>query len=355
MYAKVFQQIYKSSLAKVGPWEALVTFQQMLILADWQGIVEETAESIAAISTVPVDIIKKGIEVLEQADPESRNPDEDGRRILRLNPNRTWGWRITNYTHYRDMKNDEERKAYNARYYATVVKPKRAKREANNSIQENPLQNLKNSDSNYSVPAASAASPTPPSSPTPPTTATATADSAAAGGDELTKTEVTGKIKTVKSQSIKTAFLHAAYTAVHLAAPDVDLPADAKPVAIYQPLLDIFNEFGDGAVAEVSRRLALVNLKNAVRPADVGNALTLYDPMKGFSNDTELPPSKSVPPPSPHLDTNRIHALYAQGENVGYIGSVCYCSSAKVLEVLGVTAAEAYAHNKAALEARHVP
>ena len=112
MYAKVFSSMYHGSLATVGPWEALVTFQQFLILADRLGVVDMTAEVIARISTIPLDIIRKGIEVLEQPDPASRNPNEHGARIKRLSEHRDWGWIIVNHAHYRAIRSAEERRDY---------------------------------------------------------------------------------------------------------------------------------------------------------------------------------------------------------------------------------------------------
>ena len=117
MYGKIFKQIYKGTLAMVGPWEALVTFQQMIILADQDGVVDMTPDALSRETTIPLDIINKGIEALSLPDPESRTPDEDGRRIVLLSDGRSWGWRIVNYQHYRKLQTDEERRAYHRRYY----------------------------------------------------------------------------------------------------------------------------------------------------------------------------------------------------------------------------------------------
>lgn len=116
MYGKLFEQMYNGTLGTKGPWQALVTFQQMIILADRNGIVDMTPEVIAKRSTIPLDIILEGIKVLEQPDPGSRTPDEEGRRILRLNPARDWGWRITNHAHYRKIRSEEERREYMRNY-----------------------------------------------------------------------------------------------------------------------------------------------------------------------------------------------------------------------------------------------
>ena len=117
MYGKIFKQMYKGTLAMVGPWEALVTFQQMIVLADREGVVDMTADAIARETTIPIRIIAKGVEALELPDPESRTPDHDGRRIIRLSADRTWGWQIVNYAHYRKLRSEEERREYHRNYW----------------------------------------------------------------------------------------------------------------------------------------------------------------------------------------------------------------------------------------------
>lgn len=119
MYAKVFAQIYDGTLCTKGPWQALVTFQQLLVLADQDGNVDMTASAIARRTTIPLEIISLGIEELLKEDPESRTPTEEGRRILPLCEGRTWGWRIVNYKHYRALKREEERRNYHREYWHT--------------------------------------------------------------------------------------------------------------------------------------------------------------------------------------------------------------------------------------------
>lgn len=116
MYAKIFRQIYEGSLCTRGPWQALVTFQQFLILSDRFGVVDMTAEAISRISTIPLDIIKVGITSLEQEDNESRNPSLDGKRIIRLAEHRDWGWQIVNYQEFAKIRSAEERREYQRRY-----------------------------------------------------------------------------------------------------------------------------------------------------------------------------------------------------------------------------------------------
>ena len=111
--------MYDGSLATRGPWEALVTFQQLLVLADRFGEVDMTAAVISRRTTIPEDIIKRGLEVLQTPDQESRRAEEQGRRIVPLDPGRSWGWRIVNYQHYHSIRSAEERRDYQRAYMRT--------------------------------------------------------------------------------------------------------------------------------------------------------------------------------------------------------------------------------------------
>lgn len=109
MYAKVFQSIYDGTL--VEDWRALVTFQQMLILASADGVVDMTAASISRRTGIPLEIVTAGIAKLEEGDPHSRTPDFDGRRISRLDQHRDWGWFIVNHKKYRAKITKDEKNA----------------------------------------------------------------------------------------------------------------------------------------------------------------------------------------------------------------------------------------------------
>lgn len=117
MYAKIFAQIYDGTLCTNHPWQALVTFQQLLVLADQEGNVDMTARAISRRTGIPLEIIELGIAELLLPDPESRTPDEGGRRIMPLVEGRDWGWRVVNYVAYRSLKREEDRREYHRRYY----------------------------------------------------------------------------------------------------------------------------------------------------------------------------------------------------------------------------------------------
>lgn len=112
MYGKVFSSMYDGTLATKGPWQALVTFQQMIVLADKDGVVDMTAHAISRRTSIPLEIIEAGIAELALPDPESRSAVEDGRRIVLLEGHRTWGWQIVNYAKYSALRSAEERREY---------------------------------------------------------------------------------------------------------------------------------------------------------------------------------------------------------------------------------------------------
>lgn len=116
MYARIFQSIYDGTL--VEDWRALVTFQQMLVLCDADGVVDMTPRAISRRTGIPIEHIEAGIRVLESPDPTSRTPNEDGRRILRIDPHRDWGWRLVNHQKYKDIRTEEDRREYMRRYMA---------------------------------------------------------------------------------------------------------------------------------------------------------------------------------------------------------------------------------------------
>ena len=141
MYGKLFSSMYDGSLAMVGPWEALVTFQQMIILADYEGFVDMTAEAISRRTIIPLEIIKKGIAELESPDAQSRDATNEGRRIERISDKRDWGWKILNYTKYRQIRNAEERRAYMRDYMKAkrAAKPAPANKDTGDVLERIPM------------------------------------------------------------------------------------------------------------------------------------------------------------------------------------------------------------------------
>lgn len=107
-YAKIFASIYDGTLAE--HWQALVTFQQLMILSNARGVVDMTPFSISRRTGIPLEIIEAGIAVLAAPDPRSRSKEADGRRIVLLDPGRDWGWRLVNHAYYRGLMSATDKK-----------------------------------------------------------------------------------------------------------------------------------------------------------------------------------------------------------------------------------------------------
>lgn len=109
-FSKLFGSMWQGSL--YGRFEASAVFMVFLSLCDRDGHVDMTPEAIAGTCGWPLDFIRSGIAELEKPDLRSRTPNEDGRRIIRLDDHRDWGWMITNYAKYRDEMRSMDRREY---------------------------------------------------------------------------------------------------------------------------------------------------------------------------------------------------------------------------------------------------
>lgn len=96
-----------------GHWQAIVTFQQMIVLADADGIVDMTPQAMSARTSIPFEIIEAGLKKLEAPDPYSRTPGNDGKRIELIDEHRPWGWHIVNHEKYKKLRDADEVRAQN--------------------------------------------------------------------------------------------------------------------------------------------------------------------------------------------------------------------------------------------------
>jgi hypothetical protein len=110
MFAKIYTQIFDSSIA--DDYRVRHVFEDLLKLADMTGAVDMTVEAIARRTNVPFEEVQRGIERLCEPDPNSRSRAQEGRRLVSLDSNRTYGWLIVNYTHYRNLRDEEARRSY---------------------------------------------------------------------------------------------------------------------------------------------------------------------------------------------------------------------------------------------------
>lgn len=126
-WAKVYRRLWDGTM---GPdWPTWSVWVLMLAHADADGVVDMTQEALAARGGIPLEAVCAAIARLEAADPRSRSQTEDGRRLVRLDPGRDWGWRVVNYPAYRAATSAERVASFRerelAKRNATVTAPSR--------------------------------------------------------------------------------------------------------------------------------------------------------------------------------------------------------------------------------------
>jgi hypothetical protein len=111
MYAKLFASLYQGTLR--GKPDEILVFTNLLAHTTRDGVVDKHFRAIAEETGLTIEAVKAAIEVLESPDPESRSPEADGARIVRIDEHRVWGWRVVNHGKYRAIKNEEDRAEQN--------------------------------------------------------------------------------------------------------------------------------------------------------------------------------------------------------------------------------------------------
>jgi hypothetical protein len=137
VFAKIFSQIFDSSIS--SDYIVRHTFMDLLVLADRDGVVDMTTDAIARRTNVPEEMIVHAIAKLAAPDAQSRSHEEDGCRLVPIDSHRSWGWQIVNYEHYRNLRDEEARRAY----FRDAKREQRSKEcadspAASNSVKDSP-------------------------------------------------------------------------------------------------------------------------------------------------------------------------------------------------------------------------
>ncbi len=111
MYVKLFSSLYQGTLR--GRSDEILVFTNLLAHADQHGIVDKHWRAIAEETGLPRERVELAVINLEAPDPESRSPEMDGCRIVRMDQHRAWGWQIVNYGKYRALRNEDDRREQN--------------------------------------------------------------------------------------------------------------------------------------------------------------------------------------------------------------------------------------------------
>ena len=108
MYAKLFASLYQGTLR--GKSHEILVFTNLIAHCDKEGFVDKHFRAIAEETGLTVDEVKAAISELEKPDDESRSLDLDGRRIIRIDDHRNWGWQVVNFLKYRSIRDEETRR-----------------------------------------------------------------------------------------------------------------------------------------------------------------------------------------------------------------------------------------------------
>ncbi len=120
-----FVKIYRSILGSSVSNDVMTRhiFMDLLLLADQDGRLDMTTTAMSRMTGNPKEAIEHVIAALSQPDPESRTPDNDGRRLVPIE-GQGFGWKIVNFRKYAERGTSTERsKACRARPPAQTELP----------------------------------------------------------------------------------------------------------------------------------------------------------------------------------------------------------------------------------------
>lgn len=111
MSAASFTKLFSSITASTVWCESHTTrivWITMLAMADRKGRVNASIPGLANFARVTLEECEQALERFRAPDKYSRTPDHDGRRIEDI----AGGWQLLNYAKYREMRDAEDRAAY---------------------------------------------------------------------------------------------------------------------------------------------------------------------------------------------------------------------------------------------------
>lgn len=140
MFGKVFAALYSGSLfGKPAIIFAVWTYciaNMRPSRADGECYVEINPALLAATFAATIDEIHRALDLLESPDTASRSAAEEGRRLIRDGDSRHDGpmqYRVVNGSHYRAMRDEEERRIY----LRDAKRRERARKTVNNVVNVN--------------------------------------------------------------------------------------------------------------------------------------------------------------------------------------------------------------------------
>src|ERR1039457_252633 len=116
-FTMVYDKILDSTIA--ANYEVRHFFEDILKLVDWStGHVNMTPDAIHRRLNMPIEKVEEGLKALMEPDLQSNRKDEGGRRIVLIDLERQWGWRVVNYLYYKGLRSKAQRRGYMKDYMA---------------------------------------------------------------------------------------------------------------------------------------------------------------------------------------------------------------------------------------------
>jgi hypothetical protein len=112
MYGKIFESMYEGSMVGAGP-TVFAVWGYCISKADIDGTVLLNPSLLAATIGTHKPEIEAAIEYLNMPDPNSKNPDHEGRRLLHLSG---FQYFVVSLSKYRNIKSNTERREYMREY-----------------------------------------------------------------------------------------------------------------------------------------------------------------------------------------------------------------------------------------------
>lgn len=99
-YTPLFSSLTTGTL--YGRWPDIGLWPIVLSLADKNGTVDVTPHYLAGVTGLQIESIVACMGRFCEPDPHSRSKAESGARLVLIDPQRDWGWRIVNHSKYRE-------------------------------------------------------------------------------------------------------------------------------------------------------------------------------------------------------------------------------------------------------------
>lgn len=109
-FGKIFESTFTGSMVGSGA-SVFAVWSYVIANTRPPGLVEINPVILASMIGAGVNDIESALDYLQAADPRSRSKDCEGRRLIKVDD---FLYSVPTWQKYRDSRNDEERRAYNA-------------------------------------------------------------------------------------------------------------------------------------------------------------------------------------------------------------------------------------------------